>query len=103
MATILVAGPASEYRELASQVRDAGLLDHRPGSSLARMAVVTLALAASWAALFAVGDSWASLGIAALLAFLSTQVVFFGHDAGHQQIFTSCQANRTVGFVVATC
>ncbi len=99
MATTIVAGPASEYRELASQVRDAGLLDHRPGSSLARMAVVTLALAASWAALFAIGDSWASLSVAVILAVLFTQVDFVGHDAGHQQIFESRRANHLVGLV----
>ena len=56
---------------------------------VATMALTIVAFAGGWVALFAVGDSWACLGIAALLAFLSTQVAFFGHDAGHQQIFAS--------------
>ena len=72
-----------------------------PAYYVATMALTIVAFAGGWVALFAVGDSWASLGIAALLAFLSTQVVFFGHDAGHQQIFASRRANRTVGLVVA--
>ncbi len=99
MGTTIVAGPASDYRELASHIREAGLLDRRPASSIARMLLTTLALAAVWAALFAIGDSWASLGIAALLAFLFTQVDFVGHDAGHQQIFASRRANQLVGLV----
>jgi fatty acid desaturase len=57
------------------------------------------ALVAGWVAFFAIGDSWAALGIAPLLAFLFTQVDFVGHDAGHQQIFASRRANRLVGLV----
>jgi fatty acid desaturase len=90
---------ASEYRVLAGQVRDAGLLDRRPVSYSARMALTVCALLAGWVGLFALGDSWTALGIAPLLAFLFTQVDFVGHDAGHQQIFASRRANRVVGLV----
>ncbi len=37
---------------------------------------------------------------AGLLAFLSTQVVFLGHDAGHRQISRSRRINRLVGLFV---
>jgi fatty acid desaturase len=96
-----VTGSRNDYGLLAEQIRDAGLLRRRPVHYVVTMALTMVAFAGGWGALFAVGDSWACLGVAALLGFLSTQVVFFGHDAGHQQIFASRHANRTVGFVVA--
>jgi fatty acid desaturase len=37
------------------------------------------------------------LAVAAFLAVIFIQVVFLGHDAGHQQIFHSHRANRFVG------
>jgi fatty acid desaturase len=50
-------------------------------------------------AVFLVGNSWAVLVVAAFLAVMFIQVVFVGHDAGHQQIFHSRRANRMVGLV----
>src|SRR5579864_1012016 len=94
-------GLRNDYGLVADRIRDATLLRRRPVHYAAMMAVTLVAFAGGWVALFALGDSWACLGIAALLAFLSTQVAFFGHDAGHQQIFLSRRANRTVGFLVA--
>jgi fatty acid desaturase len=94
-------GLRNDYGLLADRIRDATLLRRRPVYYVATMSVTLVAFAGGWVALFVVGDSWASLGIAALLAFLSTQVVFFGHDAGHQQIFVSRRANRRVGLLVA--
>jgi fatty acid desaturase len=94
-------GLRNDYGLVADRVSDATLLRRRPGYYVATMALTIVAFAGCWVALFAVGDSWACLGVAAVLAFLSTQVAFFGHDAGHQQIFGSRRANRTVGFVVA--
>jgi fatty acid desaturase len=90
---------STDYRALAEQVRAAGLLERRPGRYSARMAVTGVALAAGWVALVLVGNSWAALVVAAFLAVVSIQVVFMGHDAGHQQIFHSRRANRFVGLV----
>jgi fatty acid desaturase len=89
----------NDFRVLAGQVRRAGLLDRRPGFYAMRMGLTVAAFAAAWVAFFAVGDSWAALGIAPLLAIVFTQVAFFGHDAGHQQIFRSRRANLLVGLV----
>jgi fatty acid desaturase len=99
--TSTIAEAPGDYRVLASRVREAGLLDRRPGLYIARMALTVAAFAASWVALFWVGDSWASVGIAVLVALVFTQVGFLGHDAGHQQIFESHRANRLVGLVVS--
>jgi fatty acid desaturase len=97
--TSTIAGAASDYRVLAAQIRRAGLIDRQPATYIARMALTFAAFVIAWAALFAVGDSWTSLGIAALLAFLFTQIDFVGHDAGHQQIFESRWANQVAGLV----
>ena len=97
MSTSTIAGTPGDFRTLAAQMREAGILDRHPGRYFVRMGLTAVAFAAGWVALFAVGDSWKSLGIAAYLAFVFTQIAFVGHDAGHQQIFESRRANRIVG------
>ena len=47
-----------------------------------------------------VGNSWATLGVAAFLGVMFTQLGFIGHDAGHQQVFRSRRANRSLGLTV---
>jgi fatty acid desaturase len=98
--TATIGSAPSDYRVLAEQIRDAGLLERRPGYYSVKIALTAAAFAAGWVALFVVGDSWAALGVAAFLAVMFTQVVFVGHDAGHQQIFGSRRANRLVGLAV---
>lgn len=100
MTSATVPGTAPDFTTLAAQVRDAGLLDRRTGRYTIVMVLTLGAFAAAWAALFAVGASWATLGIAALLGVLSTQLGFLGHDAGHRQVFASRRANRLLGLVV---
>jgi fatty acid desaturase len=96
-----IAGTPGEYRTLASQMRDAGLFERHPARYAMRMGLTFAAFAAGWTALFAVGDSWRSIGVATFLAFIFTQLGFIGHDAGHHQIFESRGANRVVGLVAA--
>ncbi len=100
MQTATISSAPSDYRGLAEQIRDAGLLERRPGYYSVKVALTAAAFAMGWAALFVVGDSWAALGVAAFLAVMFTQVNFVGHDAGHQQIFGSRRANRLVGLAV---
>src|SRR5579875_178197 len=97
--TTTTTGMAGDYRVLADQIRTAGLLRRRPASYIARMALTFAAFLAAWAALFVVGNSWASLAVTAPLAFCFTQIAFLGHDAGHKQIFESPRANRVTGLV----
>jgi fatty acid desaturase len=47
-----------------------------------------------------VGNSWATLGAAAFLGVMFTQLGFVGHDAGHQQVFRSRRANGLLGLAV---
>jgi fatty acid desaturase len=88
------------FRQLALQIRAAGLLNRRPGYYTAKIGLTVAAVAAGWAAFVIVGNSWATLGIAAFLGVMFTQFGFIGHDAGHQQVFGSRRANRLLGLVV---
>jgi fatty acid desaturase len=94
-----MAGSPGDYQILAFQMREEGLFERHPARYGVRMGLTVAAFAAGWVGLFAVGDSWGSLGVAAFLAFVFTQVGFLGHDAGHQQIFGSRRANDVVGLV----
>lgn len=99
MQTSMDTGPG-DYRVLAAQVRDAGLMDRRSSYYRWKILLTVAAYAAGWASFVAVGNSWATLGVAALLGVLFTQVVFLAHDAGHLQISCSHRINRLVGLVV---
>src|ERR1700735_3656149 len=90
----------SDYRTLAAQVRQAGLLERRPVYYAVKIAMTIGAMAAGWAASLLVANTWATLGVAAFLAVMFTQVVFLGHDAGHQQIFGTRRANWWLGLIV---
>src|SRR5260221_4622479 len=101
------AGPASaapargsEYAELSRQVRQAGLLQRRPGYYACKIAVTIGLLAAGWAAFVVVGDSWWQLAVAVLLAVVFTQIGFLGHDAGHRQVFGSRRASYVAGILL---
>jgi fatty acid desaturase len=88
------------FRALASQVRALGLLDRRPGYYGVKITLTILALFAGWALFVVVGDSWATLAVAALLGVVFTQLGFIGHDAGHNQVFGTRRRNRLLGLVV---
>jgi fatty acid desaturase len=94
-------GRWGEYTQLSRQIRQAGLLERRRGWYTARIGLNLALLAAGWAALAVVGDSWWQLVTAAYLAVVFTQLAFVGHDAGHRQISRSRPANDRVGLVHA--
>src|ERR1039457_4658175 len=89
----------SEYAQLSRQVKQAGLLDRRPGYYVWKITVNALLLAAGWAAFVLVGNSWWQLAVAAFLAVMFTQAGFLGHDAGHKQMFSSRRANYVLGIL----
>jgi fatty acid desaturase len=93
------AARGSAYAELLRGVKQAGLLERRPGYYLAKIAATGGLLAAGWVAFVFLGDSWWQLVIAAFLAVVFTQIGFIGHDAGHRQIFRSKRANYIAGLV----
>jgi fatty acid desaturase len=100
METATIHAPPGDFRALAVEIRDAGLLDRRFGYYALKIGLTLACFGAGWAALVIVGDSWATLGIAALLGVMFTQLGFVGHDAGHQQVFRSRRANWVLGLAV---
>ena len=93
------AGGGSDFADLMRRVKAAGLLERRLGYYLTKIAVTGAMLAAAWTVFVVVGDSWWQLAVAAVLAFVFTQMGFIGHDAGHRQIFRTKRANYLVGLV----
>jgi fatty acid desaturase len=100
METQVAVRVASEYRELAERLRDADLLRRRPVIAAARISLTLIAFIAGWIALVATRTSWLALAVGAFLAVMSTQVLFLGHDAGHQQTFRTRRANHRFGLIV---
>jgi len=90
----------SEYAELSRRVKQAGLLERRPGYYAWKIAATAVLLAAGWAAFVLVGDSWWQLAVAAFLAVVFTQIGFLGHDAGHRQVFASRRASYGAGLLL---
>jgi fatty acid desaturase len=99
-ATTITQSTQGDFRILAAQVRQAGLLDRRSGYYSVKIGLTLLAFAMGWVGLFLVGNSWSVLGIAAFLGLMFTQLGFVGHDVGHQQVFRSRRANWLMGLGV---
>jgi len=92
-------GRGSEFAELSRTVLRAGLMRRRRGYYTVKIALTIGAFVACWVAFGQLGDSWWQLFLAALLALISTQLSFIGHDAGHKQIFRGRRANDAVGLL----
>jgi fatty acid desaturase len=89
----------SDYAQLSRQVKQAGLLERRPGRYVWKITVTAALLAAGWAVFVLVGDSWWQLAVAVFLAVMFTQAGFLGHDAGHRQISRSRRASYLLGIL----
>jgi fatty acid desaturase len=90
------AGPRA-FHHLTRDARAAGLFDRRLGYYWIKVVLTVAAFGAGWVGFFLLGDSWATLALAVVLAVVATQLGFLGHDAGHRQIFESRRANRLLG------
>ena len=92
----------SSYTALAQRVREAGLLRRRRGYYWRRIVAVVLALAALVTSVQVIGDSWWVLLLAPLVAMTLSQVAFLGHDAAHQQVFSSPRWNAIASRCLAS-
>ena len=92
----------SSYTALAQRVREAGLLGRRRGYYWRRIVAVVLALAALVTSVQVIGDSWWVLLLAPLVAMTLSQVAFLGHDAAHQQVFSSPRWNAIASRCLAS-
>ncbi len=89
--------PGSDFARLSRKIADAGLLDRRPGYYAVRISIVVAAYAASWSIFAAVGDSWWTLAVAALLAVVFAQVALVAHDLAHRQVFRRRRPSEIAG------
>ncbi|ATG52452.1 acyl-CoA desaturase [Brachybacterium vulturis] len=93
-----------DYFELSERVKDAGLMGRNVRSYMVRTAVLALALVGAFVLLLTLGSTWWQLAVAALFGILFTQAAFLGHDAAHQQVFSSGRRNawfsRIIGNLV---
>ncbi|RKT16407.1 fatty acid desaturase [Streptomyces sp. 1114.5] len=81
------AGGGSDFAQLSRRIAAEGLLDRRPGYYAARTALVLAAFLGGWWALFALGDTWWQLGLAAAMSVVSAQIGLLSHDLAHRQVF----------------
>ena len=90
---------ASEYVELKQLITQKGLLNRQPAYYGFSILVTAGLLAFSLAALVVLDSLWMQALNAAFLAFIFTQVMFVGHDAGHRVIFNSVRKNNVLGLI----
>jgi fatty acid desaturase len=97
--TTTIDAPArgSGFAPLLKEIKRRGLLDRRTDHYAASIVLNLAGLAAVWAAVIAVGNSWWVLLLALPMAVFSTRTCFFGHDAGHQQIGSSRRLHDLLG------
>jgi fatty acid desaturase len=81
-------------------VRATGLLDRRPGYYRVKITLTIFAFFAGWALFVLVGNSLTALAVAPLVGIMFTQLGFIGHDAGHNQVFSTRRRNRMLGLTV---
>lgn len=87
------------YAELRQIIKDGGLLERQPGRALFRLIATDALLVLSVTLLLTVHVFWFQCLNALLLAFVTTQLGFNGHDAGHRQSFASTRINDLVGLI----
>ena len=72
MPTTTLEATTADFGVLAKQVREAGLLDRRPGYYAVMIPVTIAAMAAGFTALILIGSSWWALAIAGFLGLAFT-------------------------------
>jgi len=90
----------ASYAELKRVIKERGLLDKRPERALARILIVDSLVVAAIVAFIAVRETfWLECLVALFFAFVTTQLGFVGHDAGHRQPFGSTRLNDLSGLI----
>ena len=93
--------PRSLYTDLASEIRESGLMARRYAYYWSRIAVAVSAFVVLWVGFFLLGDSWFQLLLAGAMGMVMTQLGFLGHDAAHRQMFRSGAWNTGASRVLA--
>lgn len=82
------------YQNLTQAAREAGLLQRRRGFYWSMMMVMVTVTGLLVAGMWLLGDSWFQLILAPLLGMVMAQIGFLGHEAAHQQMFSSTRWNQ---------
>ena len=93
--------PRPLYPEVVGAVRAAGLLDRRLGPYVAHFVVNVLGLLIVLGAMLTWHDSWWLMPWAALLAVVSGQIGFLGHDIAHRQVSRRARTATLLGLLHA--
>jgi fatty acid desaturase len=92
----------SQYAELSRRVQAAGLQRRRYGYYWACFSIAAVAFVTIWIGVALLRDSWLFLMLlAGLLAVVSAQLGFLGHDAAHRQVFASAAWNEWAARVIS--
>jgi fatty acid desaturase len=90
----------ASYAELKRLIKERGLLEKRPGRALTRILIVDGLVIAAMVAFIAARETfWLECLVALFFAFVTTQLGFVGHDAGHRQPFGSTRLNDLSGLI----
>jgi fatty acid desaturase len=90
----------TDFAPLLEQVRAGGLLQTRRWRYASLIGIDLLALAAIWAAVATMANTWWVLFLAVPLAVFTTRVIFIGHDAGHRQVARTARGNHVLALLV---
>ncbi len=93
--------PRPLYADVSAAVRAAGLMDRRLGSYAVHFAVNTLGLLAVLTAMVVWRNSWWLVPWAAVLAVVSVQIGFLGHDIAHRQVSRKARTATMLGLLHA--
>lgn len=97
--SVLPTSETANYAELKRLIKDRGLLNRRPARAIARILIIDALLVLSVVFLLEVHIFWLQCINALFLGFISAQLGFNGHDAGHRQSFASTFKNDVVGLI----
>jgi len=90
-----------DFAELSRRVRADGLFRRRGGYYAVSIPATVGALVVLAAVVVALRNTWWSLAVAVVMAFVMAQISFIGHDAGHRQVWSRRRGNDAVGLVLA--
>ena len=90
----------SGYAELAGEVRSLGLLRRRPAFYAATVAANLCVLVLVVTMMVLARGSWWLMPLGGVLAVVSAQIAFVGHDAGHRQVARSARASTALGLLL---
>ncbi|MEV7020829.1 acyl-CoA desaturase [Kitasatospora sp. NPDC093558] len=94
-------GGGSDFAQLSRRIAAEGLLGRRHGYYAVRAGLVLAAFAGGWCALFALGDTWWQLGLAAAMSVVFAQIGLLSHDLAHRQVFSRRVPSEIGGRIAA--